>query len=138
MVLLNNGPGTSIHAELRAGQHAPNDARRALELLDERLPPETARTLALVASELVTNSVRHSPAGSGAAIELDAAIDDDVVRLSIRDAGRGFQPQASADRDSPGGWGLQVVDQLVDRWWVENEDGTRVTCELRAGFRRTT
>ena len=118
---------TSVHADLHSSEHAPKDARRALAPLGERLAPEVTRTLALVASELVTNSVRH---GAGTQIELDATLRDDVVLLSVRDSGQGFQPGASTEADAGGGWGLRVVDQLVDRWWIEVDGGTRVTCEL--------
>ena len=129
MAIPGNNGSTSVRAELRASERAPTDARRALAPLRERLPPETTRTLALVASELVTNSVRHSDAGENARIELEACVEGDLVRLSVHDAGQRFERPAR-DPDGEGGWGLQVVDQLVDRWWIECDDGTRVTCEL--------
>lgn len=88
------------------------------------------RALALVASELVTNSVRHSDADADEPIELEASVEECLVRISVRDAGHGFRPTPPSP-DSAGGWGLQVIDQIVDRWWVEDDvGGTRVTCEL--------
>jgi hypothetical protein len=51
----------------------------------------------------------------------------------VHDRGHGFDGGAHApEPGTVGGWGLQVVDGLVDRWWVEVNDGTRVVCELVA------
>jgi anti-sigma regulatory factor (Ser/Thr protein kinase) len=123
----------TIRADIPAGSRAPSEARQALAPLLEGLDPQAAGAVVLVASELVTNSVLHSRAGEGTPIELEASIDDDQVRLTVRDPGHGFDPGAHApEAGTLGGWGLQVVDGLVDRWWVEVDDGTRVTCELTA------
>jgi signal transduction histidine kinase len=101
-------------------------------VLGEQLPDDVSQKLALVASELVTNCVRHSSAGQDSRIELDAIVENDVVRLSIQDHGHGFEaPDPTRTAGSTGGWGLQVVDRLVERWWIETDAGTRVICELR-------
>jgi two-component sensor histidine kinase len=121
----------TIRADIESGARAPAQARQALKPLLDDLDREAASAVALVASELVTNSVRHAAAGDGTAIELEATVDRGRVRLTVRDAGHGFDPAASSDAGI-GGWGLQVVDSLVDRWWVEVDGGTRVTCELTA------
>jgi anti-sigma regulatory factor (Ser/Thr protein kinase) len=123
----------TIRAELPAGSQAPSAARETLAPLLESLEPTVASAVALVASELVTNSVRHSPGGESALIELEASIVDRHIRLTVRDSGHGFDPGAHApEPGTASGWGLQVVDGLVDRWWVEVDHGTRVTCELTA------
>jgi serine/threonine-protein kinase RsbW len=123
----------SIRADIPAGSEAPSQARQALAPLLENLDPKAAGAVVLVASELVTNSVLHARADEGTPIELEVSIDDDHVRLTVHDHGHGFDPGAHApEAGTAGGWGLQVVDGLVDRWWVEVNDGTRVTCELTA------
>jgi anti-sigma regulatory factor (Ser/Thr protein kinase) len=132
MATLDDRPGASIHAELLAGAHAPKEARRALAALAETLPDDVTRKVVLVASELVTNSVRHVPEGASARIEVDALVDGGLIRLAVQDTGAGFEPAAGPSGDAVGGWGLLVVDQLVDRWWVEQDHGTRVVCELSA------
>jgi anti-sigma regulatory factor (Ser/Thr protein kinase) len=133
MATIDDRSGAFIHAELLPGDEAPKEARRALASLAENLPDDLTRKLVLVASELVTNSVRHA-AAADARIELDAMVDGGLVRLSVRDRGSGFKAAADSGGEEVGGWGLKVVDQLVDRWWIERNDGTRVICELsRAG-----
>jgi signal transduction histidine kinase len=123
----------TIRADIPAGSRAPSEARQALAPLLASLEPDARSAVALVASELVTNSVRHSSAGEGAPIELEASIDGGQVRLTVRDSGNGFDAAGHApEAGMMGGWGLQVVDGLVDRWWVEVDHGTSVTCELGA------
>jgi two-component sensor histidine kinase len=122
----------TVRADIQASSHAPYEARRALAPLLDGLDEETATAVTLVVSELVTNSVRHATAGGGSSIELEATADRDRIRLTVTDSGHGFNPAGAPDAGSAGGWGLQVVDRLVDRWWVEANGGTRVTCELTA------
>jgi anti-sigma regulatory factor (Ser/Thr protein kinase) len=122
----------TVRADIQAGSHAPFEARRALAPLLDGLDADAATAVKLVVSELVTNSVRHAAAGDGASIELEAVADRGRIRLTVKDRGRGFDPAGSPDAGSGGGWGLQVVDCLVDRWWIDVDGGTRVTCELSA------
>jgi anti-sigma regulatory factor (Ser/Thr protein kinase) len=122
----------TVRADIQAGSHAPFEARRALAPLLDGLDDEAATAVKLVVSELVTNSVRHATAGEGASIELEASADRDRIRVTVRDRGHGFDPAGSPEAGSAGGWGLQVVDRLVDRWWIDVGSGTRVTCELSA------
>jgi anti-sigma regulatory factor (Ser/Thr protein kinase) len=120
-----------VHADIPADSHAPAEARRVLGPVAALLSREVAGALAIVASELVTNSIRHSGAGPGTPIELDASVDHGRVRLSVHDPGDGFDGGAHApEPGAVGGWGLQVVEGLVDRWWVEVDSGTRVVCEI--------
>jgi anti-sigma regulatory factor (Ser/Thr protein kinase) len=126
---LESAPMRHVHAEIPADAEAPAEARRTLGPLAAGLPLELAGVLALVASELVTNSVRHSGAQAGAPIGLDATVEGGIVRLSVHDRGHGFAG-AGPEPGAVGGWGLQVVDGLVDRWWIEVDDGTRVVCEV--------
>lgn len=71
--------------------------------------------LQLVVSELVTNAVRH---GAGP-ITLTLADARGGIRVGVHDFGaRGPEARHPDDR-SPGGRGLQVVDQLSWDWGVE-------------------
>ena len=122
----------TVRADIQASSHAPYEARRALAPLLDTLDQQAATAVRLVVSELVTNSVRHAAAGDGASIELEASADNDRIRLTVRDWGHGFDPAGSSEPGAAGGWGLQVVDRLVDRWWIDVGCGTRVTCEMTA------
>lgn len=71
-------------------------------------------SLELAASELVTNAVRHGKEP----IELIMALLADRVRVEVHDHGGGQPAIRPAQPTGPeiGGWGLYMVDQLVDAW----------------------
>jgi anti-sigma regulatory factor (Ser/Thr protein kinase) len=96
---------------------APALARRAVVPLageDEQLQ----RRLALLTTELVTNSLRHGALQPGDRIELHARRDGPKVVVEVHDPGRGGP--AAIREDDPlagdGGLGLRLVDQLADDW----------------------
>ena len=86
------------------------------------------QTVALLASELVANAVRHADSGSiGLRIEVTAG----HVRVDVADDGEGFVPHPKPPEPGKlGGWGLYIVDELATRWGVIDGDGTRVWFEI--------
>lgn len=121
-----------IHLELTARPEAPADARAALKRLRGVLSGECLQLVELVLSELVTNAVRHSGADPREQVEVEVECGGTLIRIAVTDPGPGFD---AADRAGPrgpaGGWGLYVVGEVADRWWVEPADGgTRVVAEL--------
>jgi anti-sigma regulatory factor (Ser/Thr protein kinase) len=125
-------PPEAARAELRLPPDlsAPALARRAVNDLLGSLPAPLLAQLTLVASELVTNVLRHCTAEDhGATLTLTLA--PQRVTLTVADAGPGFDPCNRGESDDPaGGWGLQVLDAVSDRWWVERDGGTKVICEI--------
>jgi anti-sigma regulatory factor (Ser/Thr protein kinase) len=110
---------------------APGRARAALDRLRGRLDAARLESLEIVVSELVTNSVRHSGTESGRRVRLEVEVSGGCVRLAVSDPGPGFEPGTTApDPGSPGGWGLYLIGELVDRWWVETRSPTKVVCEI--------
>src|SRR4051794_5333605 len=109
------------------GPTAPAAAREAVEAaLAGRLAPAGIAELRLLVSELVTNAIRPGDDG----VELCLRLDDEKLRIEVTDGGSGFAPPGrNADPTQPGGWGLVVVDELVDRWGVDSAGGTRVWFE---------
>jgi anti-sigma regulatory factor (Ser/Thr protein kinase) len=103
-------------------------ARRCVEraLVDRGVPAAAIERAKLVASELVTNALKH---GAGA-VELRLAFPDDRLRIEVIDEGR---DQVVAVRQQPadetGGWGLQIVDRLAAQWGVF-EGTTHVWADL--------
>jgi anti-sigma regulatory factor (Ser/Thr protein kinase) len=117
--------------ELAGGPYAPTAARLAIDGLDDRLDEIMLSDVRLLVSEVVTNSVKHAKAGPDDSITMDVEIRPDVVRITVRDLGEGFEagtPSPDAEQDS--GWGLFLVDQLADRWGVRGDEGTCVWFEL--------
>ena len=127
-----------LHLRLTSDPRSVAVARHAVEEL-AGLAPEERADVALLISELVTNSVRHG-AEAGDPIDVRGYASAEVVRVEVRDTGAGFarprQPCPRFDDDEPGGWGLLLVDRLADRWGVARAGGTSVWFEIdRTGGR---
>jgi anti-sigma regulatory factor (Ser/Thr protein kinase) len=109
---------------------APAAARRAVTVLTYGLPARLAQRVRLVASELVTNSLRHAVA-SDPTPTMTVHLQSDRVMLTVHDRGSRFDFDSGECNGGPdGGWGLRLVGSLVDRWRIEREHGTRVVCEF--------
>jgi len=106
--------------------------REARRLVAERLcdvdvavDPDALR---LLVSELVTNVIRHTPAGRGT---LRVRCNGEVLRVEVEDHGPGVPiAPAKPNREQGGGFGLFLVDRLSDRWGVR--DRTCVWFEMDA------
>ena len=124
---------TAEHAvSVRLGEDAAavHAARQALAGLCGQLDTTLLEDMRLLVSELVTNSIKHSQA-SGSGVSLDVLVSGDQVRIEVADGGAGFDPAPRRlDQDEASGWGLFLVDCLVDRWGVVRGDGTRVWVEI--------
>src|SRR5215208_1883056 len=113
-----------LSATFAGGPYAAAAARRALGGLGD---------VALLVSELVTNSVRHGGAGEDHRLELAALREGERLRVEVTDWGPGFDRDARPRRptDEVGGWGLVLVERLADRWGVEHDgDATVVWFEV--------
>jgi anti-sigma regulatory factor (Ser/Thr protein kinase) len=106
-------------------------ARRELETLLWNLDAAEFEILALLVTELIANSVKHSGMKPGGSVRLDVMLTESVVRVEVRDDGLGFVP-APRTGDSPleSHWGLHLIEELTDRWHVESDPHTVVWFEL--------
>jgi len=68
--------------------------------------------VALLVSELATNSVRHAAAGFTLAIDRTP----DRIRVAVSDTGAGRPEKRSPDPVEPSGRGLLIVEALSDDW----------------------
>jgi anti-sigma regulatory factor (Ser/Thr protein kinase) len=110
---------------------APMVAREALAEVSDWLDRDVAEATRLLASELVTNSVRHTNGGARNGIRIDVSVLMQRLRVSVYDDGHGFEPAPRAEgQDIESGWGLHLVNALASDWGVDNGDGTRVWFEL--------
>src|SRR5438128_4698529 len=117
---------------LEPGAHAPADARRQLESrLPGGLPPSLVDDVLLLTTELVTNSVRHSPAADTGTVDVAVRLAPERIRVEVSDPGSGFAhvPRYPGTL-SEGGRGLFLVEVLAERWGMGEGDRTTVWYEL--------
>jgi signal transduction histidine kinase len=112
-------------AQLSVGSAVP--CRVRLEGSPHRIPPELGTNLLRVSQEAVSNALGHADARQ---IDVELTVDDALVRLCIRDDGRGFDPGAPTEGD---GFGLIGMRQRVEHMggWLtlasRPGEGTEVT-----------
>lgn len=86
------------------------------------------QVIVLLASELVSNAVKHANA---ALIEIRCEVVPRSVRVEVADGGPGFDAiPAVLNPDTVGGWGLRLVDELSTRWGIVDATGARVWFEI--------
>jgi anti-sigma regulatory factor (Ser/Thr protein kinase) len=112
----------------------PESVRRLRRALARGgLDPDIDHTVTLLASEVVTNAIRH--AAQHGPIRIEAVLEADFARVAVVDHGPGFSPDVRHDAR---GYGLRLVDKLASQWGVEPdaESGTRVWFEVDRRRRR--
>ena len=122
----------SARRSLAPDRDAAAAARRVLDGFRGQLEEDVIDRSALVATEVVTNSVTHAGLTAAQPIDLKIQVFSGCLRLEVADEGtRSFDPVARlphAGQNS--GRGLWMIDQLTDRWGVEFTHSTRVWCEF--------
>src|SRR3954470_6811433 len=109
-------------------QTAPRAAREALSEAMAGLPEITRSDAALLVSELVSNSVVHSP--GSAQVEVFVVVEAGIVRVEVSDDSATIARRETISRSNRGfgfGLGLSLVDTLAARWGAELRDGKNVT-----------
>ena len=96
----------------------PAQARQIIaEELSSRLPVGVLNEIKLMVSELVTNGIVHGSAKRDTPVLLDLVVNGDI-HCRVLAHGPGFAGYTGR-RPSGGGWGLQLVEQLADRWGMQ-------------------
>ncbi len=118
----------------KVGETAALHLQAEVEDIDGRFAPQDEISLYRVIQENLNNILKHSEA-SEANISIRAK--PDAVRITIRDNGRGFDPQnVSLDRTAVGGFGLVGIAERVRLLGGTHTilsapgEGTTVTIEL--------
>lgn len=108
-----------VTASLPFDVHAAQAARDTLRPFRSAVSEQTAATLGLIATELVTNAYRHG--GQGDTVDLTAHLTDEHVHLAVKGPCGDTKPTLGTATES-GGWGLQLVDSVSDDWGVDEDD----------------
>jgi len=126
------GARGALEAPLGLDARAPAAARIVVaDCLRGRVAASALANAQLVMSELVTNSVCHSGAAADGTVRV--RLTGTMIGLEVEDRGRGgvIAPR-SPDLESGGGFGLNIVQALSERWGLERvvAGGTRVWAQL--------
>ena len=118
--------GLLLELKLACNEHAPATVREALAGVSEGEP--AFGDAMLVASELVTNAVRHSGGAGDDRLEVLAARRGEDLIISVTDPGASGHTARSRGPTKDGfeGLGLLIVQQLATEWGEERGDGYRV------------
>ncbi|MFY0408130.1 ATP-binding protein [Solicola sp. PLA-1-18] len=87
----------------------------------------------VVASELVTNAIRHGRPTPDGTLGVTWHLDGTELELTVCDAGERSGRTIDArppSRDATGGRGLAIVAALSSRWWVDDPPGTAVHARI--------
>lgn len=100
--------------DLRTDELAARRVRRELEAFDYEFSEDTVELLKLVATELVTNAVRHSASES---IVVFVRVGAPSLLIKVCDGGPGLEAKVrEADLYDEGGRGLFLVEELSHSW----------------------
>jgi diguanylate cyclase (GGDEF)-like protein len=124
-----NRPATALSLAICGGALAPGRARAALAALAEDVGPRQHALLALLITELVTNSVIHGGAGPLRQITIQVTVRAHAVHGEVSDSGPGFRAEDRFPSREAGGLGLVIVERSASRWGATHE-GRRVWFEL--------
>jgi anti-sigma regulatory factor (Ser/Thr protein kinase) len=77
---------------------------------------ETLADLKLAITEATSNSVRHAYASGDGTVEVTYDLQPDRLVIEVSDDGEGFDVPPISHGDSEAGRGLELVQELADRW----------------------
>jgi len=129
---------TNIGEELARAQQTSGDSpifRVTVEGEEQSLSPLPRTEVCRITRELLQNAFRHAQAHH---IEAEIRYDDRLLRVRIRDDGRGIDPQILQAGGSEGHWGLRGTRERTQQigahldFWSEAGAGTEVELSVPA------
>jgi len=124
----------AVEQRLETAARDPHEGSEARRLLVEFLTDQHCDGIgdaALVFSELVTNAVLHG----GGAVRISACLADDGRHLLVEVQDNEAAAPVPAVGGPNGGFGLQIIEQLSERWGITpTADGKVVWAVLRSGI----
>ena len=122
--------GMALHKTLENDSRAPGQARQAIaKFLDRTHLSKLSDDAQLLASELVTNAVRHARGP----IDVRAYVRDGFLRMEVWDRQADVNPAPrTAEEDDESGRGMDIVEKVSSRWgWHKVDGGKVVWIDLR-------
>jgi serine/threonine-protein kinase RsbW len=119
-----------LHRDLVPDVRAPCSARRVIEGLEAEIGHDRVDIARLLASELVTNSVKYAGHEPTEPIELKVRIVNGRLHVAVVDRGRGFDVPPEVRRGGMSGFGLLLLRELADQWGIDSSNRTTVWFEL--------
>ena len=121
--------GAVSHFTLVSDIDAPRAARAAIASTCTGTSEEVLERAALLATEIVTNSVKFSP---GSKVDVEVWRSLGTVAVVVSDDGPGFDPEATPypRMSGSGGMGLPLVDALSEAWGSGSDDCSWVWFEV--------
>jgi PAS domain S-box-containing protein len=118
----------TLSRRLRLHPTAVGEGRRFIrKVLQDNRRDHLCEAAELVVSEVVTNALVHA----GTEVEVAARVGSDGIRVEVSDGSPRFPATKHYADLAATGRGLQLLEQMVDRWGVEpHEDGKTVWFEL--------
>jgi anti-sigma regulatory factor (Ser/Thr protein kinase) len=107
-------------------------ARAAVASVSSELPEAAMADVELLASEIVSNALKHG--NLDARQEIVMRIETDGrIRVEVADRAPPFEAEPREPRPGSNGWGLYLVDTIATSWGVEpNGVGKTVWFEIAA------
>jgi anti-sigma regulatory factor (Ser/Thr protein kinase) len=96
------------------------------------LRPNKVAEAELLTTELFTNALRHAHLRAGDPVGLEVIVTPRSVRVSVIDAGSGFDfgKMLREPPNDTGGWGLFLVESIADRWGIDESPPHRAWFEI--------
>jgi anti-sigma regulatory factor (Ser/Thr protein kinase) len=120
--------------ELPGGNDAPARARRwVLSCVGGARTGVSQDDVALIVSELVTNSVVHADVDASQLLRVTLTSLTGLWRITVSDPGSDTEPRVRpADAGLSGGLGLRLVERLSAGWGTSRDPGgvRHVWCDL--------
>jgi ligand-binding sensor domain-containing protein/signal transduction histidine kinase len=126
--------GQELAGSHDAGRGSPN-FRVTVEGARRTLSPILQDEIYRIAGEVIGNAFRHANASQ---IEAEIRYDDGLLRLRIRDDGKGTDPKVLKEGARPGHWGLPGIRERAKQigarldFWSEAGAGTEVELHVPA------
>jgi anti-sigma regulatory factor (Ser/Thr protein kinase) len=91
--------------------------------LASALTGQAVADVELLTSELVSNAIQHARTDGDGTIRLDIGLTPEAIHVCVVDGGTGFDPIQILQDPHPdeGGWGLFLVEELSDRWGIDDQ-----------------